>query len=231
MKNYSVAKPYTLEQNLPTIPSKYQRIVKEAPYQNKSSPKLSKSYIQAINLARVRNNSLQQIKDRDDNSSTLSLGSNKHASNFNDTSSTEFSKAANSEFEYRDVGNRTKNAIEKYASKLNKRFAFGSSIKRFDSSQDLKKVFNRDPGPGSYLESDKSRERILKNDSSISSRNYNASTSYNQSYSAEKSQFDKKTISPGFMSKDSRFKEDALVKEQGYKPGPGAYSHTNTLSK
>lgn len=66
-KNNSVMKPHTLDQNLPTIPSKYQRIVKEGAYHNKSSPKLVKSYINA-SYAKLKQNPIPQNTNELDDS-------------------------------------------------------------------------------------------------------------------------------------------------------------------
>jgi hypothetical protein len=218
MKNQSSLKQNTLDQNLPTIPSKYQRIVKNDYYHNKSSPKLSKSYMHSISMAKLRNRSLQQARDSDGNMSTASINSsvnNKVLSNFNDTSTTGFSKGMYSEMDYKDTQNAAKMAIDKYHQSVNKRCAFGSSIKRFDSKQELKQAFNRDPGPGSYIEAqDLIKERLAKNDSTMSTRNRDVAASYSNHYSVDKSQFDSQTGSPGFGSKDQRFKLNPKEREQ-----------------
>lgn len=152
-------------------------------------------------------------------------------SNFNETSSTGYSKHMNSELEYKDASGTGRSMIEKYHNQGNRRCGFGSSIKRFDSKQDLKQYFNMEPGPGTYAEnSDSIKDKLLKNDTTMSTRNYNVSASYSQSFSAERSQFDKNSSSPGFGSKGNRFKNESKLREEQTLPGPGAYNYKNTLN-
>lgn len=124
---------------------------------------------------------------------------------------------------YKDDIDNTKRTIDYYNRKLNK-YAFGSSIKRFDSKQDLKNVYNIEPGPGSYLhDQDVTKERGLYNDSTMSSRNYNTTSVESYSYEGDQSTLLHQSKSPGFGSKDERFKTDFSSIEAQNKPGPGSY--------
>jgi hypothetical protein len=108
--------------------------------------------------------------------------------------------------------NMARKALENY-SKLKKKYAFGSSIKRHDSQQDLKKQFNTEPGPGSYS----------NNETTNASRNYN-STSL-MSYSNDHNSIENSNRAPGFGTGDERFKEDFSKLETHSKPGPGSYNY------
>jgi len=100
--------------------------------------------------------------------------------------------------DYRDEVEMTRHSIEKHRNKI-KKHAFGSSIKRFDSKQDLQKMFNNEPGPGSYLHID-DKDSSSANEGHLSSRNHEGSQYYSQS--GDTSASSKQMKSPGFGSKD-----------------------------
>lgn len=52
-KNELLMRHNTFESQLPTIPSKYQRIIKEEAYANKGSPKLNRAYMNAASLSKI----------------------------------------------------------------------------------------------------------------------------------------------------------------------------------
>lgn len=130
---------------------------------------------------------------------------------YDKTSSTGFSQPTESE--YREDVNMSQRGIDNYANNLKKKYAFGSSIKRFDSKQDLKKEFNTEPGPGSYM----------NNDTTNASRNHNISSM--NSYSLESINSESQNKAPGFGTGDERFKEDFTKLEAQSKPGPGSYEY------
>ena len=218
---------------LPTIPSKYQKIIKEAAYQSNAVSTLNRAYINAAAKARWRNRSVQE-RDDDDDSSTLSMYSSKHQamSTYDQTSSTGLSHRVYSEKNYNEGANGARHSFVKCTSKLNKKHAFGSSIKRFDSNQDFKKVFNTEPGPGSYLNiEDVKRSLTLTNDTTVTTRNHNASGAHNYSTTGSNSYIDRQGSVPGFGSKDERFKTPHEIRISQEVPGPGTYEYRAPVNK
>jgi hypothetical protein len=137
----------------------------------------------------------------------------------NMTSTTGFSNKDHLIRDNKEDVNATMRSIEKYNKKLNK-YAFGSSIKRFDSNQEFKKIYNIDPGPGSYMNIDESkRDLSLNNDTTLTSRNHTIS----QYHSQVDDNGNKSKNSPGFGSNKDRFKFDFDILEAQDKPGPGSY--------
>jgi hypothetical protein len=76
MKNNYSDQDRPHDSGLPTIPSKYQRIIKEASYPQKAGGTLNQSYARAASFARVRNRSTYE-RAVDDNSSSMSMHSSK----------------------------------------------------------------------------------------------------------------------------------------------------------
>ena len=226
-KNDSLLRHNTFESQLPTIPSKYQRIIKEAAYANKASPKLNRAYANAASLSKIRNKSYQEFDFEDDASLMSGFTSKlKDKSNFDNSSSTAHSNKVGSEQEYREQANVSKRSIDKYGRKLSQKWAFGSSIKRFDSKQDLKQAFNLDPGPGTYINIDESdKDQIYTNETGLTSRNYNSSLTQQYSSNGDISKHGESVNSPGFGSKDERFKHNVSKIESQNMPGPGAYDY------
>ena len=147
-------------------------------------------------------------------------------SNFDNTSSTAHSNKLGSEQDYKDMANLSKNSIDKYKQKLAQKWAFGSSIKRFDSKQELKQVFNTEPGPGTYINIDElNKDKSHINETLMTSRNYSSTLSQLYSSNGETSKYENSVNSPGFGSKDERFRESANKTESKNIPGPGAYDY------
>lgn len=87
-------------------------------------------------------------------------------------------------------------------------------------------MFNTEPGPGTYMNiEDTIKDRIKNNDSTMTSRNYNVSSFHNNSSITESSVVEKQFNSPGFGSKNERFKEDRTKLDTKCMPGPGAYTY------
>jgi len=212
-----------LKNKSPTIPSKYQRIITEAAYQNRSPIKVNRAYINAASMAKLRNRSATVMKNDEYSNSSLLSGNNNILPSNDQTSTTGFSLKQGSEIDYKDESRIAKMAIDKYNKSIKKKHAFGSSIKRFDSQQDIKKVFNIDPGPGSYLKMDESEKELLNQESTINSRNPLMTSS--NSYSQDGSTYENYSRSPGFGSKEERFSQDFTDRDTHGNPGPGSYHH------
>lgn len=152
-------------------------------------------------------------------------------SNFDNTSSTAHSNKLGSEPDYREMANVSKRSIEKYKQKLAQKCGFGSSIKRFDSRQDLKQAFNIEPGPGAYISIDESsKDKSHPNETLLTSRNYSSTLSHLYSSNGDTSKYENSVNSPGFGSKDERFRESTNKTEAKNIPGPGAYDYEVPLN-